>query len=301
MELFQLRIFSLAAEYLNFSRVATALFISPPSVTKHIAALEKEVHHTLFVRDGRQLALTEFGASFLPYVNELLEKEDAANRFLSQATAGLRLYTVGIVDPLDSTPSVFYQNLLAAKQNFERQYPQCELRTRFLSNGDLRSGLSVGDVDLALFSIPNQEIPSTLPEHMSFRKLNHIPYTLVTPSQLTHHAPLEEAARAIPALTYVDTPAPRNLAREFTTQYRIAPRLIPVHQWGDALMKTASGECAMFITESLRAAIAQCDVDFYPLDDEHYSNGLYALWWDHAKDHLDDLADCLAQCMGEDG
>ena len=57
----RLLVFSTLAGCLSFSETAKRLGISQPAVTKHIAALEAEIGAALFVRYGRDVALTDKG------------------------------------------------------------------------------------------------------------------------------------------------------------------------------------------------------------------------------------------------
>lgn len=61
MDLTQMKIFTAAAEALNFSSVAQQMFISQPTVTYQIKLLEKEVGQSLFKRSTHGVALTEAG------------------------------------------------------------------------------------------------------------------------------------------------------------------------------------------------------------------------------------------------
>lgn len=301
MDLFQLRIFSLAAKYQSFSKVATALYISPPSVSKYIASLEGEIQRQLFIRDGRKIILTDFGENFLLYANEILEKEDAANYFLSSNKSDEDIRYIGIITHMEGAPSDFYTEILTAKRTFERAYPEIEVKIRFHDFEDLRSNLSIGNIDLALFSINNTEIPSTLPDGMLYRKLKHFSYSLAVPRKMAAGATLEEAAQDIKTLAFVNHPAPRRLAREFTTAHRIAPKLIPMTHWGQPLMKMVSGECATFLSENLKEIASICDVQLFDLPSEGFSNGLYALWWANSdKTYMEELAECLADSMKYD-
>lgn len=60
----------------SFSAAAEQLFISQSSLSKHIAALEKELGATLFQRSTRSVELSEFGAASLPYAQKLAEMDE---------------------------------------------------------------------------------------------------------------------------------------------------------------------------------------------------------------------------------
>lgn len=61
MELFHLRYFLVVAKYENFSKAASELFISQPSVSKAIGSLEAELGVELFIRNGKRIQLNEAG------------------------------------------------------------------------------------------------------------------------------------------------------------------------------------------------------------------------------------------------
>jgi DNA-binding transcriptional LysR family regulator len=55
---FRLIVFYTAAQHLNFTKTASALFISQPAVSKNIQELEKKLGVPLFERKGNNLNLT---------------------------------------------------------------------------------------------------------------------------------------------------------------------------------------------------------------------------------------------------
>ena len=61
MELEQLRVFLAAAEAGGFSPAARALYVSHSTVSRTVAALERELGTPLFVRSNRTQTLTEAG------------------------------------------------------------------------------------------------------------------------------------------------------------------------------------------------------------------------------------------------
>ena len=63
MTLRQLECFLYLSETLNFARTAEALYISQPSVSREIKALEEEIGVTLFIRSKRSVELTPAGRS----------------------------------------------------------------------------------------------------------------------------------------------------------------------------------------------------------------------------------------------
>ena len=60
----QIECFLTVSKYQSFSRAAQALFMTQPTVTHQIAALEEELGFSLFVRSYRAISLTPAGQRF---------------------------------------------------------------------------------------------------------------------------------------------------------------------------------------------------------------------------------------------
>jgi LysR family transcriptional regulator, transcriptional activator of the cysJI operon len=78
MDFHQLRVFLETAKEKSFSRAAENIFLSQPTVSTHIKALEKEVGTPLFDRSSRELELTEAGEILFGYARELLNMKEKA-------------------------------------------------------------------------------------------------------------------------------------------------------------------------------------------------------------------------------
>ncbi len=73
MDFGQIEAFLQVATHRSFSRAAEVLQLTQPSITARIQALERELGEELFERGGRGIRLTDAGASFLPYVERILQ------------------------------------------------------------------------------------------------------------------------------------------------------------------------------------------------------------------------------------
>lgn len=78
MDFHQLKIFVEVARQKNFSRAAEIIFLSQPTVSAHIKALEDEIGAPLFDRSQRELQLTGSGKILFKYACELLEIKEKA-------------------------------------------------------------------------------------------------------------------------------------------------------------------------------------------------------------------------------
>ena len=74
----QLECFVQVALCLSFRRAAEELHLSQPTVSKQVAALERDLGGALFVRSTRQVLLTELGEAFLQDAQDILRLAYAA-------------------------------------------------------------------------------------------------------------------------------------------------------------------------------------------------------------------------------
>ncbi len=78
MDFHQLRVFVEVARQKNFSRAAESIFLTQPTVSAHIKALENEIGAPLFDRSQRELQLTDAGQILLRFARELLGVKEEA-------------------------------------------------------------------------------------------------------------------------------------------------------------------------------------------------------------------------------
>jgi DNA-binding transcriptional LysR family regulator len=88
MEIRHFRYFVAVAEELHFTRAAARLQISPPSLTEHIQALEKELGVRLLSRTKRSVALTDAGVHFLEEARSSLRHVERAQVVARRAGRG---------------------------------------------------------------------------------------------------------------------------------------------------------------------------------------------------------------------
>ena len=83
MELEQLRVFLAAAETGGFSPAARSLYVSHSTVSRTVAALERELGTALFTRSNRTQTLTEAGRVLEGEARRLLAQADAVREKLT--------------------------------------------------------------------------------------------------------------------------------------------------------------------------------------------------------------------------
>ena len=82
MTLEMIKTFITLAETRSFSRTANILFVSQPTVSVRLQALEDELKCSLFERNNKQVELTAMGMQFLPYAMQLFRSMVACQDFV---------------------------------------------------------------------------------------------------------------------------------------------------------------------------------------------------------------------------
>src|SRR5919107_696224 len=119
MLLGQVEAFLEVARLGNVSRAAEALYVTQPTLTARIQALEKELGEALFVRTGRGVRLTDAGRVFLPNAERAVQAVDDGR----QALADLRSASAGRL-ALGAAPAVSTYVLPPVLKRFAALHPR---------------------------------------------------------------------------------------------------------------------------------------------------------------------------------
>jgi DNA-binding transcriptional LysR family regulator len=84
----RLRTLRAVADHGTVTAAAAALHLTPSAVSQQLVALEHEVGHRLFTRDGRGVHLTAVGKIMLAHANEVLAQLERAEAEVAAYTAG---------------------------------------------------------------------------------------------------------------------------------------------------------------------------------------------------------------------
>ena len=152
MTLQQLRYFCVTAEVLHYTRAADLLYISQPSLSYALSKLEKELNMPLFEKHGKQIALTTYGAEFLPYAKRALSELSKGQERLKE----LRAPSAGIIN-LGYIFSVSFSVLPTFVDRFYAHYGSNEIAFRFHQGmaGVLIEQLLNGSLDLLIAGKPD--------------------------------------------------------------------------------------------------------------------------------------------------
>lgn len=140
----QLRYFITLAEQLHYGKAAESCFITQPSLSRQIVALEEEVGCQLFVRHSRAVNLTAAGRVFLIQARSIVAAIDNAvilARAVDQGEEGILHIAFSSYFTSEILPSVIRQ--------FSKQFPAVELLMDELSPVKLNEAVLNGETDLA--------------------------------------------------------------------------------------------------------------------------------------------------------
>ena len=84
MEMAQLQAFVAVAEAGGFSRAASLLYSTQPTISRQVKSLEKDLGKPLFDRLGRRVELTQFGRECLDHARGILAQVEALSQSAEQ-------------------------------------------------------------------------------------------------------------------------------------------------------------------------------------------------------------------------
>jgi DNA-binding transcriptional LysR family regulator len=149
MKLHLLRIFTVVAEHMSFSRAAEALYVSQPAVSKAVRELENQLGLPLFERGAGKLRLTEAGALLAERGRAILTIERSAEEDL-QALRGLQ-HGILRIGASTTISAYLLPPLIAA---FLRDHPGVDLRLAIHNTRSIVQLLLDYQVDVALVEGP---------------------------------------------------------------------------------------------------------------------------------------------------
>ena len=126
MDIRHFRYFLAVARQGNFTRAAEQLGIAPPTLTRQIQDMESELGTRLFVRQTREVSLTEAGAALVIEAEATVRQFESAQLNAQRAGRG----DIGHIE-LGYVASAVYSGLLQKQvQAFSRECPDVSLNVR---------------------------------------------------------------------------------------------------------------------------------------------------------------------------
>jgi DNA-binding transcriptional LysR family regulator len=167
----QLRAFCHAARTGSVSAAAEKIFLSQPTVSLQIQALEREFDTVLFERRGPKIRLTPEGELLYQLAQPLVEGMDKLHETFSVHCGRVDQGTLDIA----AGESTILYILPEPVRRFAEQYPGIELRLHNVTGRDGLAMLRADEVDLAFGSMIE------VPDDITYRPVVTYGPTLITP------------------------------------------------------------------------------------------------------------------------
>jgi DNA-binding transcriptional LysR family regulator len=167
----QSRAFCFAAREGSISRAAEKLYLSQPSVSLQIQALERELNTTLFERRGPNIRLTSQGQTLLEIALPLVQGIDALP---GAFTAELGDLNSGEINIAAGESTILYL-LPETIKNFADTYPGVHIKLHNVTGRDGMMMLRSNEADFAVGSMLD------VPEDIHYQPIFDFPTVLITP------------------------------------------------------------------------------------------------------------------------
>lgn len=165
MEMHQIRYFLAVADELNFTRAAAKCNVSQPSLTRAIKLLEEELGGALFHRERANTHLSELGRTVRPNLEKILAESTQAKRiahdFRKLSKTTLKLGVMCTIGP---------NQLIDLFTRLRTEHPGIELELTNASARELNDRLLAGDLEVAIYCLPDDEEDERLQLSPLFRE-----------------------------------------------------------------------------------------------------------------------------------
>ncbi len=145
MNIENLEAFVFVNHFGSINRASKALFLSQPSVTSRIKSLERELDTELFQRTGRQLNLTNKGAEFLPFAQNIVD-------ILKKGKAHLHAGGVGNELAIASTGLISYYLIPRVLPVVKEHFPELKIKIVTAPSDEVSRMVSNQEVDIGFAS-----------------------------------------------------------------------------------------------------------------------------------------------------
>lgn len=137
--------FLAVAEHRNFTRAASALYVSQPALSQQIKQLEESLGTRLFDRSGRSIALTDAGQVYVGYARRALRDLEEGKRAIHDVS-DLSRGTLRIAITPTFTPYLIGPLV----RSFHRRYANIRLKIEEMSQERMEERLLDDDFDLGI-------------------------------------------------------------------------------------------------------------------------------------------------------
>ena len=129
----------------NVSRAAEAIYVSQPTLTARLHALENELGDKLFVRTRQGMRLTDAGRAFLPYAERATQAVKEGREAIAELSSGSAGHLI-----LASAPAVSTYVLPPLLERFAAAHPRVEVAVRTGHSEEVLQAVLKSEVQLGL-------------------------------------------------------------------------------------------------------------------------------------------------------
>jgi len=288
MDISHMREVLVLAEHLNFTTAAAELYVSQPTLTRHVSAVEEAFGVQLFRRTNHVVELTRAGVVAVKAFGKIVESYDALLGDVASVAedeqSDLRLGMVYY-----GTTAYYGYPLLEA---FARRYPNVRVSTISAQTTQVYRHLHHGAIDAAL-TITSSDygddvarvVVDTIPLY-AFMQTDH---------PLAHRASISvsELAQQRLVLNSIPVDRPHHILQLFK-RHDLAPADVTYLDHIDTLLPTLAHTGGIFIGSMLLTAIPQQHHEFVPIDADDFNIDVALVY---LKDNLNPNIARLAQCI----
>ncbi|WP_121640463.1 LysR family transcriptional regulator [Virgibacillus sp. Bac330] len=145
MDIRQVEYFIAVANKQNFTKAASTLHISQPSLSKAIKNLENQLGVTLFYRGGKKIELTDAGAAFLGNAKQFIEAyENLTTEMYDVVQLKKGQIKIGIPPIIGAT---FFSKLIS---QYKAAHPSFHIELNEVGSNLIQHGVKEGELDVGL-------------------------------------------------------------------------------------------------------------------------------------------------------
>ena len=152
MELSWMKTFITVSELGSFRKASEVLYVSQPTVTVHIKALEKELGVVLFERNQRMVKLTEEGRLYLTHAKKLLQIHEEGISLLHSVAQGYKEKL-----RLAISPQIADTIMPFVLKKYLEEHPDVEVDVNVMESRRIEEAILDEKVDLGLSLIESHE------------------------------------------------------------------------------------------------------------------------------------------------
>ena len=170
LDIHRLKIFLKIAELKSFSRAAHELYLTQPTVSQHIGALEQYVGMPLFDRADRDITLTRAGELLYGYARQIIALQDEARQALDHFKGKK---TGHLVIGASTIPGEYILPPLLG--DFKKPYPDIQITMRIADTAVIVEELLSRNLELGVVGGRIKD------EHLQYAKLADDEQVLIVP------------------------------------------------------------------------------------------------------------------------